>query len=178
MKEQWRDRKGFVSLFVLLLFASMLPLLFFSLVELQYLYAMKDRAQQIADRMAEAAIQEIDEDAWGRHEVVIDERSAKEIANRLFEENTNKMEGAIREATAPVIMVGNDVPIAVSVNGQTIQLSHPFVMVSVSLAPKGIFFRGMEVHGFAIEQAVREGDFSQSIEQAVRFQKWWQIVDE
>lgn len=179
MKERWRDRKGFVSLFVMLLLASMLPLWLFSLAELQYLYMMKDRAQQIADRMAEAAIQEIDEEAWSRHEIKIDEKAAKEIANRLFEEYTNKMEGVIREAPSHTIMVNNHVPTDVSVNGQTTQLSHPFVMVSVSLVPKGIFFsRGVEVHALAIEQAVRVDDFSQPIEQAVQFQKWWQRTDE
>ncbi|BBW98948.1 hypothetical protein [Geobacillus subterraneus] len=178
-KARWRDRKGFVSLFVLLLLASMLPLWLFSLVELQYWYMMKDRAQQIADRMAEAAVQELDEEAWRRHEVKIDETAAKEVADRLFEEYVNKMAGGISEAPSYTVTVNNHVPTDVSVDGQTTSLSHPFVMVRVSLAPKGIFFhRGVVVHALAVEQAVSVGDFSQPIEQAVQFQKWWPATDE
>lgn len=149
--EKLKKKDGWVTLVVIFVLSTMLPIFLFFFVEMNYLYGVKDKAQYIADDMSSSAVRSLSQLKLNGGKVEIDPIEATEVANELLKENYDlnddfslKQDSMLREA--PIVKTyvinpsSNSGESFTTDEGYTYTIYEPTVIVYTSIKPKGVFF--------------------------------------
>ncbi|MBP1308702.1 hypothetical protein JOD82_001722 [Paenibacillus sp. 1182] len=146
-----RDEKGFVSVLVIFAVSFILPFFIFHMIEMTYLYGMKDKFQNFNDAAASAGAMQIEKTAASNGDLKFKEDEVKHVVNRILSENygldanLNPQENSYITGV-PIVKVSivnqeNDLPKEFSTpEGFKFEIKHPTVIVYTEVKPKGIFF--------------------------------------
>lgn len=157
--EKGKEKKGWVTLVILLVVSVSLPIFLFFFVENSYLFSQKDKAKDIADNIASSAVRSIDQTLLEEEQrVVINESEAYDVAMKLFQSNYKLNDDLsatesshLRENPTIKIDVRNSVGQFTTAEGLSYQVTKPTVIVYTSVKPKGIFFnRSVKIQTFSV----------------------------
>ena len=146
-----KEKDGWITLLIIFVLSTILPIFLFFFVELNYLYGLKDNAQYIADNSASSAVRSINQEQFNAGIIEINNDEAKEVSTELFKRNyklnddlTVNEDSMLREDPAFKTYVINPVSDAgepfTTDEGYTYTIYHPTVIVYTSVKPKGVFF--------------------------------------
>jgi len=146
-----KKKDGWATIVIMIAISGILPIFLFFFVEMNYLYGMKDKAQYIADNIANASVRSVSEERLTAGEIEILEAEAVQIANELFK-TEYKLNGdltignssTLRENPILKTYVVNTASEGgerfVTDEGFSIDVYHPSVIIYSSIKPKGVFF--------------------------------------
>jgi hypothetical protein len=149
--EKLKKKDGWVTLLIIFVLSTMLPIFLFFFVEMNYLYGVKDKAQYIADDISSSAVRSVDATKLTSGVVAIDEVEAKDVATSVFIKNYDlnddlsiKGKSMLREnPTLKVYVINPTTNTGESFTtdeGYTYTIYQPSVIVYTSIKPKGVFF--------------------------------------
>ncbi|WPS85415.1 cobalt ABC transporter permease (plasmid) [Brevibacillus halotolerans] len=150
--KKMRDKKGYMSILMLILISGLLPLLLFYLVEITYLYGMKDKFQNFNDAAASAAVMQMEQEPLKDGVVKLIDQDAKNIVDQILAKNlrlhhdmTPSVDSFVKEAPLVKVYIvnhdGEDSPKEfLTDEGFVYSIKKPTVIVYSEVKPKGIFF--------------------------------------
>lgn len=146
-----KEKDGFMSIIIMLFVSCLLPLFLFSLVEMNYYYSMKDKAQWVNDHMASSAVRSLNSTQLSAGTIEIDNTEAEERAKSILKSSyqleddltINTDTSYLRESPILKVYVLNEDRVGTDFTtdeGQLFHIKKPSVIVYSSIQPKGIFF--------------------------------------
>lgn len=155
-KEEWRnkmkEKNGWFTILMLLTLTAMFPIFLFFFVELNYYYAEKDQAVDIADNISSSAVRSLDtylelENGVYVEKYEINDTEAQTVARELFKANYSLNDDLTptthsHQQSNPTLKVYtvNQSGSFTTDEGFQWNVTRPTVIVYTATQPKGLFF--------------------------------------
>jgi hypothetical protein len=149
LKKYWelrKNRKGFMSIIIVMFLCALLPFLLFFLVDEYYLYGVKDQFQSFNDRAALAGSLQIDVTKEQSGEIAFNEDKVSEYVNaslilnyKLNDDLTVTADSPIKESPLVKTYVVNNIGNFTTDEGFVYDIKQPTVIVYTEMKPKQIF---------------------------------------
>lgn len=151
--KQYLNKKGFVSIYALLVIAFLLPLIMFSFVDINHYMQQNRKLKNLVDNSASSAVTMVDETQLPKGIIQISETDAKNIAMSIIKQDlflnddlTPQSKSILSGKPTIEVYVVNNPPTTVTTSLDTVNVKSPSVIVCGKFPVKGLFFSSITVN--------------------------------
>lgn len=149
MVNKFKNTNGYVSIYVIVILAILIPFMFFLTIDLPYYMRMNRTVKNAVDNATSTAITYLDESAISSGNLVINENEARRIVKKVIKEyfylnddlTVNENSLIPNTPTINIEIINNPTgQIVYTQNGGT-KINNPSVVVYVEIPVEGKFFK-------------------------------------
>jgi hypothetical protein len=151
--KRYLNKKGFVSIYAVLLIAFLLPFLMFSFVDVNHFMQQNRKLKNIVDNAAASAVTMVDNTQIPKGIIQITDTDAINIATGIVKQDlflnndlTPQSKSILSGKPDLRVYVVNNAPTNVTTPLDTVNAQHPSVIVYGKFPVKGLFFSSISVN--------------------------------
>ncbi|WCK57687.1 cobalt ABC transporter permease (plasmid) [Aneurinibacillus sp. Ricciae_BoGa-3] len=156
MKKFWKNKKGFISIYMILWMSVLIPILMFTAIDLSHYIYEGVHLKAVTDNAAASAVTQIKEDLVPQGILQIDETRATNVANQVIKDDvllnddySPKTHSDLRDkATVNVYVVNttSDTGYDFATPAGTVKIYKPSVVVYAKYPVNGLFYTNANVN--------------------------------
>lgn len=151
--KRYLNKKGFVSIYAVLLIAFLLPFLMFSFVDVNHYMQQNRKLKNLVDNSASSAVTMVDSTQLPKGIIQISNTDATNIAMGIIKQDlflnddlTPQSKSILSGKPTIQVYVVNNSPTNVTTPLDTVKVQHPSVIVYGKFPVKGLFFSSITVN--------------------------------